>query len=73
MDRVLLRQVADASGGSFHFLHELEAVPPLVKRPPQVIPGMPVVHRLWDSWLFYGVLLALLTAEWIYRKLNRLL
>jgi hypothetical protein len=77
MDRVALRQIAEASGGKHSFLHEVDdlmkAFPEILAHREQVLPGMPVIHRLWDSWLAFGLLLGLLAAEWIYRKLNRLL
>jgi hypothetical protein len=77
MDRVALRQIAEASGGKFFFLHEVDdmmnSFPKLLADREQVIPGMPVIHRLWDSWLAFVLLLGLLGAEWIYRKMHRLL
>jgi hypothetical protein len=77
MDRGVLREIAKASGGEFFFLNEIdqmiERFPELMGKREQVLPGMPVIHRLWDSWLAFVLLLGLLAAEWIYRKLNRLL
>ncbi len=77
MDRVTLRQIAEASGGRFYFLHEIdkmiEELPETVRKREQPLPGMPLVHRLWDSWLSFALLLAVLTAEWLYRKIYRLL
>ncbi|MHC4598864.1 MAG: hypothetical protein ACYS47_07660, partial [Planctomycetota bacterium] len=77
MDRVALRHIAEASGGKFFFLHEVHEMaakfPKLLGKREQHIAGMPVIHRLWDSWLAFVLLLLVLAAEWVYRKLYRLL
>ncbi len=38
----------------------------------QTLSGVESVHRLWDSWGVFGLLVVLLCLEWIARKMARL-
>ena len=67
VDSVLLRQVADLSGGRFVSLEGLDGLingldlSPLRYRWSERVP-------LWDGWMMLSILALLLTAEWVLRK-----
>ena len=67
----LLRQIAQASGGRLLQADELAELPALIR--PEV-QQLTIRHEysLWDKWPTLLLFFALLTAEWVMRKLNGL-
>jgi hypothetical protein len=67
VDSLLLRQVAELSGGQFVSLEGLDGLineldlSPLRYRWSERVP-------LWDGWMMLSILALLLTAEWVLRK-----
>ncbi len=73
MNKADLDTASKLSGGSFHFLHDIGKIPPLIEKREQTMSGVESVHKLWDTWVVFGAVVAVLCAEWIYRKRRRLL
>ncbi len=75
MNRELLKRIAELSGGNYHDLSDCRSVlddVSVIARQRQT----PIDERLTDLWDNYWVLLlvtGLLAAEWIYRKMVKLL
>lgn len=70
-NRDLLLQMADASHGRLFEPHELQELPPLLDGISRDMSAFEET-TLWDHWLLLVVLITLLTAEWVLRKLNGL-
>jgi hypothetical protein len=70
-NRRLLAQVADVSGGRL-FTPDTAAALPELLTPPEFRSVEREEHELWDSWPMLLLFFALLTAEWLVRKLNGL-
>ncbi len=73
-DKLLLRSLASRTRGISPGLHEIKrlASPKLIptKTERVVTQGRPIA--LWDTWTTVIVMLGLVCAEWILRKLNRM-
>ena len=67
----LLRQIAQASGGRLLQADELAELPALIRPEVQQL-SIRHEYPLWDKWPTLLLFFALLTAEWIVRKLNGL-
>ena len=67
----LLKEMAQASGGRLFLPDQIAGIPELLK-PPQQQTSHPEDIRLWDDWRLLLCFFALLTAEWVLRKLNGL-
>ncbi len=64
----LLRQVADATGGTFTRL-PLSGLPELRLREPEVVEvGRKRDEPLWDRWWFLAILAGALGGEWVLRR-----
>jgi hypothetical protein len=70
-DRDLLIQLAEASGGELIMPHELQRIVELLQ-PPEESSQSREETTLWDHWIFLVLFFALLTTEWVVRKLNGL-
>jgi hypothetical protein len=70
-NRELLAQVADVSGGRLFFPDEVGGIAELF-RDPSFTSEERTETRLWDHWLLILVFFAMLTSEWVVRKLNGL-
>ena len=74
VDRGLMRMLADRTGGWSVPLHDLgalaktELIPPATER--VITSGRPL--PLWDTWATILAILILLSAEWILRKMHRM-
>lgn len=71
-DHALLTSLAAATGGRAFDIDDLGELPPLLPSRDVIISGAPDVETLWDKPLALALLLILLTAEWIGRRLLRL-
>ncbi len=66
-DEALLRRLADASGGAYLKLEELERLPERLEHLDDARPK--VTHRsIWDSPYLFAFVVACFTAEWALRK-----
>ncbi|MBT4865492.1 MAG: hypothetical protein HON53_10275 [Planctomycetaceae bacterium] len=70
-NRELLAQVADVSGGRLFYPDEVGGIAELF-RDPNFTSEERLETRLWDHWLVILIFFALLTSEWVVRKLNGL-
>ena len=70
-NRELLAQVADVSGGRLFYPDEVGGIAELF-RDPNFTSEERLETRLWDHWLIILIFFALLTSEWVVRKLNGL-
>ncbi len=70
-NRELLAQVADVSGGRLFYPDEVGGIAELF-RDPNFTSEERTETRLWDHWLVILIFFALLTSEWVVRKLNGL-
>ncbi len=70
-NRDLLTQLADASGGELIMPDEINRIAGLLK-PPEQLAQSREETTLWDHWIFLLLFFALLTTEWVVRKLNGL-
>jgi hypothetical protein len=71
-DHALLASLAEATGGRAFAVEELGELPPLLPSRDVIISGAPDVEALWDKPFMLALLLILLTAEWVGRRLLRL-
>ena len=70
-NRDLLTQIADASGGRLFLLDELRELPKQFKTYEGNV-SLYEENPLWDRWPWLVLLFALMTAEWVIRKVNGL-
>jgi hypothetical protein len=70
-DHERLRHLAEQTGGATVALDELDELQRLVPNRARRTPN-DIREPLWDSYLALGLVLVLLTAEWIGRKMVRL-
>lgn len=70
-NRDLLTQLAEASGGELVMPDEISRIVELLK-PPEESSQSREETTLWDHWIFLLLFFALLTSEWVVRKLNGL-
>jgi hypothetical protein len=71
-DHPLLTRLAEQTGGQVLPVSRLGEVPNLLPRREVHIAGTPDVETLWDKPIMLILLLTLLTAEWVGRRLIRL-
>jgi hypothetical protein len=70
-DRALLERLAAATGGRVVSLRDARTLTTLLPNR-SIVTEDPIKEPLWSSPLALAVLLALLAAEWIGRRMNRL-
>jgi hypothetical protein len=70
-NRNLLTQMAEATGSPLLTPDTIASLPELLT-PPTSITETQVERSLWDHWLTLTLFFALLTTEWVVRKLNGL-
>jgi len=70
-NRELLTQLAEESGGELLMPDEVRRIVELLKRPEDSSESREET-TLWDHWIFLLLFFALLTSEWVMRKLNGL-
>jgi hypothetical protein len=71
MNEVALREMASASGGAFFHEEDLIKLPDSVAKKAEKIESTVDVD-LWSSPIYFLTLMAIITAEWILRKLSHL-
>ncbi len=72
MDRPRLVKIAAASGGSYHEVYEVESLLSKIEAMEKEIPISSQSESLWDSRWLLALFMAVLTLEWILRKVFRL-
>lgn len=73
MDRPRLKQIAERSGGAYHEIYEAPGIPDRILPVERPILISSEQSSLWDRWMWLVLAVALLTVEWIARKVWRLL
>lgn len=71
-DHPRLAELAEATGGRLLGAEELALLPELLPNRERRVLGSPDVEPLWDSPLVLGLIMILLSLEWIGRRLVRL-
>ena len=70
-DHPLLKELAEATGGHVLTAANLGSLETLLpNRSVRTI--NPLTERIWDTPLFFGLIVLLITVEWIGRKIVRL-
>ncbi|NRA56611.1 MAG: hypothetical protein HRU13_00610 [Phycisphaerales bacterium] len=72
-DHALLASLADRTDGRVLDINTLEDLPTLLPRREVVLAGQPQLEPLWDRPVVLVILLVLLAAEWVGRRLIRLI
>jgi hypothetical protein len=67
----VLTRLAEVSGGRVFQPHELDGLAKMFQ-PPGQSQALRTETELWDHWLVLILFFALLTTEWVVRKLNGL-
>jgi hypothetical protein len=73
LDEAALKALAEATGGSYAPLAGFASLPERVSDRRQTLVATDEPIPLWDNGLVAGILALLLTAEWVLRKVCRLL
>ncbi|MEM7165014.1 MAG: VWA domain-containing protein [Planctomycetota bacterium] len=73
MDRSRLRQIAERSGGAYHEVYDVARIPDQVEPLEREILISSEHRSLWDHYWWLLLVVALLTVEWVCRKVFRLL
>ena len=73
LDEATLRSLAQSTGGTFSRIWEAAEVPNRIEDRRQTVVTTDEPVPLWDNWFLLSLLTALLTIEWVFRKLVRLL
>ncbi|MCC5823829.1 MAG: VWA domain-containing protein [Phycisphaerales bacterium] len=71
-DHELLEELARRTGGRLVAWDQTERLAEWVPNRARVHAGAPIIETLWDRWVVLLGLLALLTLEWVGRRLARL-
>lgn len=71
VNRDLLAKIADTSGGRLFLPDDVHELPSLFKKGDETLTQYHEI-ALWDRWPWLVVLFALMTCEWVIRKLNGL-
>ena len=71
-DHPLLARLAETTGGRVLAPDQLAQLPKLLPNRKLKLAGEPEIHTLWDTPLALLLLMLLLTAEWVGRRLLRL-
>jgi hypothetical protein len=73
LNKGLLVELAQLSGGKYVDVHQLDTIPAAIVRAPEtiVVPGKPI--ELWSTNRLLWLLVVLLTVEWALRKRYKLL
>ncbi|MBI3271811.1 MAG: hypothetical protein HYZ53_22660 [Planctomycetes bacterium] len=73
LDRTTLESLAQQTDGKFLPLHDLDQLPQAVKSRGESISVITREDDLWDSPLAFLLVMLLVTAEWVLRKVSRML
>src|SRR5262249_36013710 len=73
LDRTTLEALSQRTGGEFIPLHDVKDLPDRIKSKPPEGSARVEQKELWDSPIWLALIAALLGAEWILRKIVRLL
>ena len=71
MNEPLLKQMAAASGGAFFREEDLYKLPEMIRQKAVRVRSS-VEVEFWSSPLYFILMLAVVTSEWILRKLSQL-
>jgi hypothetical protein len=71
-DHALLADLTERTGGRLVAWDETDRLAEWVPNRARIHAGTPIVETLWDRWIVLAGLLALLTLEWVGRRLMRL-
>lgn len=71
MNEPLLREMASVSGGAFFREEDLFKLPDTIMKKTDRVRS-PLEVELWSSPLYFLLLIGVVTAEWILRKLSHL-
>jgi len=71
MNETLLREMAAASGGAFFREEDLIKLPDTIMKKTDRVRS-PLEVELWSSPLYFLLLIGIVTAEWILRKMSHL-
>lgn len=71
-DHPLLARLAERTGGRLVAWNETDRLAELVPNRSRIHAGTPIIETLWDRWVVLITLLALLSLEWVARRLTRL-
>jgi len=69
----LLKNLANATGGQFLPLYEIEKVPRQIEAIQESIPTDVREEPLWDRWWILVLFTGLIAVEWVLRRMRRLL
>lgn len=73
LDEEALGEIATLTRGTYRPLAEISSLPDDIPDRRQIVVATDEPIPLWDNWLSLGLLVGLLTIEWILRKVHRLL
>lgn len=71
-DHALLARLSETTGGQVLSVDRLGELPNLLPKREVHIAGMPDIQTLWDKPVFLVLLMVLLTAEWVGRRILKL-
>jgi hypothetical protein len=71
-DHPLLARLAERTGGRLVAWDETDRLAEMVPNRSRIHAGTPIIETLWDRWVVLITLLALLSLEWVARRLTRL-
>ena len=71
-DHALLARLSEQTEGAVLALDSIDELPALLPRREVTITGVPDIETLWDKPIVLALLVLLLTAEWVGRKLLQL-
>lgn len=71
-DHPYLADLAERTGGQVVNPEDTDRLAELIPNRSRVHAGTPVIETLWDRWVVLVTLLAMLTIEWVGRRITRL-
>jgi hypothetical protein len=67
MNETLLKELAASTGGAFFREEDLKSLPEKISLKTERFRS-PMEAEIWSSWMYFLLMLAVLTAEWLLRK-----